>query len=122
MKTIEIILLIVLIISALFVLIALATCAIFLIISVILHNKTKNIVFKKSQRIKNLLNLNKTIHFKVIKPSFAIQYNCRSKKQIDHLSINKFFINSICSHEIFYNNIVECIVHNKITYANYKNK
>lgn len=82
-------------------------------------NNSKKIVFEKSQRVKTLLDLNKTIHFKTIPSNYSNHLSCTSKHQLDNLSMDDYLISLIDSNETFYRNIIETISFNRDTYDTY---
>lgn len=86
---------------------------------VVIDINNKKIVLEKSQRIKSLLNLNKTMQFRTMQARYYNQQTCNTKRQLDHLSMDEYLIALIDSREIFYRNIVETISSNRNKYENY---
>lgn len=88
-------------------------------ISVVADNKNKKIILEKSQRVKELLDLNKTIHFKHVllrSPNIKV---CTSKRQLDNLLLDDYLITLIDSNESYYRNIIDVISFNRSEYDTY---
>lgn len=96
-----------------------AIAVILCIIALVIDIKTKKIILEKSQRVKTLLDLNKTIHFKTIPSKYSNHLSCNSKRQLDNLSIDDYLISLIDSNEAFYRNIIETISFNRNSYNAY---
>ena len=89
------------------------------IVIAIIYWRRRKIVFENSQRIKELLELNKTIQFRHIQSHYYNQQACNSKRQLDNLSMNDYLISLIDSNERFYRNIIESISFNQNKYNDY---
>ena len=90
-----------------------------LCVIVIIYYKKCKIVLKNSERIKRLLELNKTVNFRRIQSRYNNQQACNSKRQLDNLSLDDYLIGLITSNESFYRNIVESISFNRNKYYSY---
>lgn len=90
-----------------------------LCVIVIINYKKCKIVFKNSERIKRLLELNKTVNFRIIQYRYNNQQACNSKRQLDNLSLDDYLIGLITSNESFYRNIIESISSNRNKYYSY---
>jgi hypothetical protein len=88
------------------------------VIAIIDYKKCK-IVLKNSERIKKLLELNRTVNFRQIQSRYNNQQACNSKRQLDNLSLDDYLIGLIASNESFYHNIVESISFNRNKYYSY---
>lgn len=99
--------------------VTLAIILIVLTICVIIDNHYKKIVREHSQRVKELLDLNKTILFKEVRPRYSEIHVCNSKRQLENFSLDDYLITSIDSNESFYRNIVDAISFNRREYTNY---
>lgn len=86
------------------------------------NNKNEKTILEKSQRIKTLLELNKTIQFKTIQTNYHNHHICNSKRQLDKFSIDNYLMTLIDSNESFYRNIIETISYNRTTYNDYITK
>ena len=90
------------------------------IIDIVIDNKHKKTVLEKSDKIKSLIKLNESIYFEDnIKPIYLYHFTCNSKRQLDRLSIDEYFITLIDSGERFYHNIIKTISYNTKTYDDY---
>ena len=89
------------------------------IIWTIIFCKNEKIVLEKSQRIKKLLDLNRTIQFKTIQSKYFNHLHCNSKRQLERLSIDEYLTSLIFSQEELYRNIVMSISFNRNTYNRY---
>lgn len=85
----------------------------------VVDTKNKSVVFEKSQRVKALLALNRSMHFRTIQSRYSNQHSCNSKRQLDNLSIDDYLRALIDSDELFYRNIIETISFNRREYDNY---
>lgn len=99
-----------------------AIVAIIITISLIIDSKNRKVVSEKSQRVKALLELNKTIHFITIQSKYFNHRSCNSKRQLDNLLIDEYLMTLIDSNETFYRNIVDAILFNRRTYNNYQSQ
>ncbi len=95
------------------------TVLIILCITTIVVCKRFKVVLQKSERVKQLLELNKTVNFKRIQSRYSNQQSCNSKRQLENLSLDDYLIGLIVSNESFYQNIVESISFNRNNYYNY---
>lgn len=88
-------------------------------VCIIIDNRNKKVILEKSQRVKELLDLNETIHFKKVLPRYSNLHVCNSKRQLDNLSLDDYLIALIDSNELSYRDIIETIVFNRREYNNY---
>lgn len=92
---------------------------IFLCIIGIIHYKKYKIVLQNSERIKLLLELNKTISFRSVQSRYNNHQSCTSKRQLENLTLDDYLIGLIASNESFYRSIVESISFNRTIYYDY---
>lgn len=88
-------------------------------ILLIIDNKNKKVVIEKSQRVKTLLSLNKTMNFLTIPSKYSNCQICNSKRQLERLSMDEYLMALIDSDELFYQNIVQTISSNISQYNIY---
>ena len=77
------------------------------------------LVRENSQRIKELLEYNATVKYKHVNPNYFNTMSCVSKRHLDALSLDEYFISLIDSNENFYRNIIDSIFFNRIEYNKY---
>ena len=90
-----------------------------LIIWYVIDSKNSKVVLEKSQMVKQLLELNKTMHFSRISSQYSEQQECNSKRQLDNLTMDQYLIALIDAKEYFYHSIVETISYNRREYPRY---
>lgn len=90
-----------------------------IVVFIIIYNRNKKIVLEKSQRIKNLLELNKRFEFITLKPSYYNHMTCNTKRQFDRVDINDYLLSLIDSNEAFYRYLIESIEFNRESYDVY---
>lgn len=93
----------------------------FTIALIVIHFCERNTVIKNSTRIQELIDYNKTIHFR----KFPTRYNnhkvCSSKRAFDNTRLDVYFSYLIKHERLFYQNIIENITYNIQTFNYYKN-
>ena len=90
-----------------------------LIVWAIIDFKNKKFVLENSERIKTLIEYNKTICFATLSSRYSNYYECNSKRQLVNFSINDYLIALIDSNESFYRNIIQNLDRNISTYNEY---
>lgn len=85
-------------------------------------HKNNKIVLEHSQRIKALLDLNETIHYRSVKSHYPLEISCQTKRQFDLLDFDEYLISEISQHEIHYRSILESVSFNHDEYWRYVNE
>ena len=97
------------------------TTILIIVIAVLIADdiKKQKIVQTKSQRVNDLLNLNKTIEFKKI-PSryFTHHFYCNSKRRLENISLNDCLLSFIDENETL-RSVIKSISFNQKVYNNY---
>ncbi|MBQ5926866.1 MAG: hypothetical protein IIX01_02960, partial [Clostridia bacterium] len=57
-----------------------------------LDNRNKKIVIEKSEKVKALMLLNNTVHFKTLRAKYNNYQACNTKRQFDNFSINDYLV------------------------------
>lgn len=85
-----------------------------------LHQKYNKFVIRNSERIQNLLKLNKTTSFNNIdKKMYCFRNTCNSKRQLDNLNLCDYFIGLIESNFEYFSQIYEPLNQNNLKYNKY---
>ncbi len=88
-------------------------------IFVLVDCKNIKFVLEKSERIKELINLNSSFYFEKLQSKYYNHQKCSSKRQWDNFLIDDYLIALIDSNEYFYRNIIQSIEKNISTYNRY---
>lgn len=94
-----------------------------IIIFVPLYKKYTKIVVQNSKRLKKLFDLNDNTKFNYINQrQYYFHQTCNSKRQLDKLNLNEYFVGMIESNFDYFKNIYEPIIQNNEIYQDYINK
>ena len=101
---------------------SLTLIAILIITFICLYNKYSKLVIQNSERLRKLFELNNTTTFNIInKKQYSFHQICNSKRQLDRLILNDYFIGIIEQDIEYFNNIYEPIHQNRNNYNRYIN-
>ena len=101
-------------------LIIVAVILICISVLILVYIKRKKLVLANSERVKKLIELNNKTYFRKLKLEYVNHYKCNSKRQLEKFNIDEFFIGLIDEDESFYNNLIQSLDYNFITYDVYK--
>ena len=90
-----------------------------LIVFVALNQRNKKIVLNNSEKIKKLIELNKTINFVKTQSYYSNHYVCNSKRQLDNLSMTNYLITLISENSSSYEKNILTIENNIRKYNEY---
>lgn len=101
---------------------SLTLIAILIITFICLYNKYSKLVIQNSERLRKLFELNNNTTFNIInKKQYSFHQICNSKRQLDRLILNDYFIGIIEQDIEYFNNIYEPIHQNRNNYNRYIN-
>lgn len=94
-----------------------------IIIFVSLYKKYTKMIVQNSKRLKKLFDLNDNTKFNYINQrQYYFHQTCNSKRQLDKLNLNEYFVGMIEGDFDYFKNIYEPIIQNNEIYQDYINK